>query len=113
MNNTIEQFAATNKTNLQAVEALTTQAYANLEKLTELNLASTKAVLADSFSHAQSVLGAKDAQQLAALQSGLLKPLTEKSAAYAQHVQTIFGGTGSEFTKSVEAKTAERSESVV
>jgi hypothetical protein len=53
------------------------------------------------------VLAAKDPQALMALQSGLVKPLAEKSAAYAQHVQTIFSGTGAEFTKAVEAKTAE------
>jgi hypothetical protein len=53
------------------------------------------------------VLAAKDPQALMALQSGLVKPLAEKSAAYAQHVQTIFAGTGAEFTKAVEAKTAE------
>ncbi len=107
MNNTIEQFAATNKANLLALEGLATQAFASFEKLAELNVASSKAVLAESFSHAQSVLAAKDPQALMALQSGLVKPLAEKSAAYAQHVQTIFAGTGAEFTKAVEAKTAE------
>jgi len=107
MNNTAEQFTATNKANLQALEGLTTQAFSGIEKLVELNMTASKALLSESFRHIQSVLGAKDAQELLVLQSGLLKPLAEKSAAYAQHVQTIVTGSGAEFTKAVEAKTAE------
>jgi phasin family protein len=107
MNTTAEQFIAANKANLQALQGFTTQAFAGVEKLVELNLAASKAALGESFNHVQAVLGAKDAQQLLALQSGLVKPLTEKSAAYVQHVQTIVSGSGAEFTKAVEAKTAE------
>jgi phasin family protein len=107
MNTTAEQFIATNKANLQALEGLTAQAYAGFEKLVELNLAASKAALGESFSHVQSILGAKDGQELIALQSALLKPLAEKSAAYAQHVQTIVADSGAEFSKAVEAKAAE------
>lgn len=107
MKNTAEQFAATNKANLQALEGFTTQAFTGVEKLVELNMAASKAALNESFSHVQAVLGAKDAQELLALQAGLIKPLTEKTAAYAQHVQTIVTGSSAGFTKAVEAKTAE------
>jgi phasin family protein len=92
---------------MQALESLTSQAFAGVEKLVELNLATSKTVMGESFSHVQSILGAKDAQQLQAIQAGLLKPLAEKSAAYFQHVQTIATGSGAEFTKAVEAKMAE------
>jgi len=107
MNNTAEQFIATNKANLQALEGLTTQAFAGVEKLVELNLAASKATLGDSFTHIQAVLAVKDAQELLALQSGLLKPLADKTAAYAQHVQTIVTDSNAEITKAVEAQTAE------
>ena len=107
MNKTTEQFSATNKANLQALEGLTTQAYAGVEKLVELNMAASKAALGESFSHIQAILGAKDAQEVLAIQSGMMKPLADKSAAYAHHLQTIVAGSGAEFTKSVEAKTAE------
>jgi phasin family protein len=107
MKNTAEQFIASNQANLQALQGLTTQAYAGVEKLVELNMAASKAALGESFNHVQAVLGAKDAQELMALQSGLLKPLADKSAAYAQNVQTIVTGSSTEFTKAVEAKTVE------
>lgn len=107
MNTTAEQFITTNTANLQALEGFTTQAFAGVEKLVELNLAASKAALGESFSHVQSMLGAKDVQQLIALQSALLKPLTEKSAAYAQHLQTIMTDSSADFSKAAEAKAAE------
>lgn len=107
MNNFTEQFATSNKSNLEAVEGLATTAYAGVEKLVELNMASSKAILSESFAHAHAVLGAKDAQQLIALQTNFIKPMAEKSAAYFQHLQSIATGTGSEISKALEAKTAE------
>ena len=107
MNNTAEQFAATNKANLQTLEGFATQALAGVEKLTELNMTASKAVMGESFSYAQALLAAKDTQEMLALQSGALRPLAEKSAAYVQHVQTIVAGSGAELTKTLEAKTAE------
>jgi phasin family protein len=107
MNNTAAQFIETNKANLQALEGMSTQALAGVEKLVELNLAASKASLGETFSHVQAVLGAKDAQELIALQTSMMKPLAEKSAAYFEHVKTIVTGSTADFTKSFEAKTAE------
>ena len=107
MKNTAEQFTATHKANLQALQGFTTQAFAGFEKLVELNMAASKAVLEESFAHTQAVLAAKDPKELLALQSGLIKPMADKSTAYAQHVQSIVTGSTAEFSKAVEAKTAE------
>ena len=107
MNFTAEQFTATAKTNAQALEALTTNAYAGFEKLVELNLATSKAVLGDAFSQFQAVLGAKDAQQVFALQSNLFQPAAEKSVAYGRHVYAITTESSADFTKALEAKLAQ------
>jgi phasin family protein len=107
MNTFAEQFITTNKANLQALQGFTTQAFAGMEKLVELNMAASKAALGETFSHAQAAMGAKDPQEFMALQAGMFKPLADKSTAYAQHVQAIVTGSGAEFTKAVEAKTAE------
>lgn len=107
MNNTIEQFSATNKANLQALAGFTTQAFAGVEKLVELNLAATKSAVAESMNHVKAILGAKDAQEVMALQSAMVKPLTDKSAAYAEQVKSIVTDSSAELTKTVEAKTAE------
>ncbi|MBP9061603.1 MAG: phasin family protein [Rhodoferax sp.] len=107
MNTIIEQFTAANQANLKALESLATKTYAGAEKLAELNMATAKAVLGESFAHAKAVAAAKDAQELIALQTGLFQPTIDKSAAYLKHVQTIAAASGAEFTKVVEAKTAE------
>lgn len=107
MQNIIEQFTATNKANLQALEGFTTQAFAGVEKLVELNLAASKAMLGESFSHAKAALSAKDAQEFMALQTSMLQPLADKTAAYAQHVQEIVTDSTAELNKALEAKTAE------
>ena len=107
MNNPNEQFIATQQANIQAIEGLTTQAFAGFEKLVELNMAASKALLGESFNHVQSVMAAKDAQEMLSLQSNFFKPMAEKSAAYAQHVQTIVADSGAEISKTVEASTAE------
>ena len=107
MNNIAEQFVTTSKTNLQALQGFTTQAFAGMEKLIELNMAASKAALGETFSHAQAAMGAKDPQEFLALQAGMFKPMADKTAAYAQHVQAIVTGSGAEFTKAMEGKTAE------
>jgi phasin family protein len=107
MKNTTEKLVATSKATLEAAQALATKAQAGVEKLTELNLATGKAALNDSFENAQAVLSAKDPQALATLASGLTKPLAEKSAAYAQEFQNIVAGASAEFTKAAQANMAD------
>jgi phasin family protein len=112
MNYTADHFAAANKANVETLASLTNQAFAGFEKLVELNIAASKAALSESFSHAHAVLAAKDAQELLALQSGAVQPLTEKSAAYSRHLYNIASTTGAEFTKALESKMAEAQQSV-
>jgi phasin family protein len=107
MNKATEQLTATAKTNLEAAQALATKAQAYVEKLVDLNLAASKAVLSESLEHAQAVLSAKDPQTLMQLQAGLVKPAGEKVAAYAQHLQKIVTDANAEFTKTAQANLAE------
>jgi phasin family protein len=107
MSYTAEQFTSANKATVEAWEGLASQAYGGLEKLVELNLAASKSALDESFGHLQAVLGAKDVQEVLALQTGLIKPLTQKSAAYGQQVYTLAAGTGGEFLKAFEAQAAQ------
>ena len=107
MNTTAAQFIETNKANLQALESITSQAFAGVEKLVELNMATSKAVMAESLTQVKAILGAKDAQEVIALQTAFVKPLADKSSAYAENVKSIITSSSAELTKAVEAKTAE------
>lgn len=110
--NTPEQFASAQKANLEAVNVASTKAYAGLEKLVELNMAASKAVMAESFAHVQALMEAKDPQAIMALQAGLVAPLAQKTVAYGRHVQAIVTEATGDFTKAMEVKAAESQKAV-
>lgn len=89
MTYTVEQLIAIRQANLKTLERLTTRAYAGFEKLSALNVAAARAMFADTFGHAQALLGARHPQQLVSLQLALIQPLTEKSIAYGQQVSAL------------------------
>lgn len=64
-------------------------------------------VFAESFSHIQALLDAKNPQQLLTLQVALIQPPTERSAAYGRHVYTVAAEAGAEFSKAFEVELAE------
>lgn len=104
---TVEQVMAANKANVDTFFGLTHKVFEGIEKLVELNLAASKAALADAASQTQAILGVKDAQELLSVQSSLLEPLSEKAAAYSRSVYEIASSAGAEFGKTLEVQTAE------
>lgn len=109
---TVEQVVASHKSNLETLFGLTSKAFEGVEKLVELNLAASKAALSEASAHTQTLMSVKDAQELMALQAGLLQPLAEKTAAYSRHLYDIASGAGAEFTKTMEAQAAEAQQKV-
>ena len=107
MKDTAEQIAAIHKANLQALQAFTIQAFAGVEKLVKLNMVASRAAMNEAFIQTRGVLAAKEPKELLALPADLIEPLADSTTAYAEHAQTILTGSGAEFTKAVEAKTAE------
>ena len=109
---TADQLIAANKANLNSLYGLSNQAFAGVEKLVELNLTAARASLNESADHAKALLGAKDVQELLALQAAAVQPLAEKAAAYNRHVYDIASTTGSAIQKSFEAKASEAQQAV-
>ena len=107
MSLTNEQLLAAHKANIEMLFGLTSKAFEGVEKLVELNLTASRAALIEAANNAQAAFAAKDAQELLALQAGLFQPLAEKAASYSRHLYEIATGTSAEFTKAVEAQTAE------
>ncbi len=104
---TVEQVMASQKASVETLLGLTSKAFEGVEKIVELNLTASKAALAESAEHAKAMLSVKDAQELMALQSGLLQPLAEKTAAYNRHLYDIATGSTAEFSKAFEGQAAE------
>lgn len=110
---TAEQVLAAQKANVETLLGLTAKAFEGVEKIVELNMTASKAALAESSENAKALLSVKDAQELLALQSSLLQPLAEKTAAYSRHLYEIATGTTSELTKAIESQAAEAQQKFV
>ena len=110
---TAEQIMASHKANIETLFGLTHKAFEGVEKLVELNVQATKAALAESANHAQAVMSVKDAQELLALQAGMVQPLAEKTAAYSRHLYDIAIAAGADLGKTFEAQTAEAQKKVM
>jgi len=102
---TAEQFASTNKANVETLFGLTNKAFEGVEKLLELNLQVAKSALEEAAETSLAALSAKDAQALLTLQAGLLQPAADKAAAYSRQLYEIAAATKAEVNK-VAAETA-------
>lgn len=104
---TVEEVLAANKANVETIFGLASKAFEGVEKLVDLHLAASRALLSESASQAQSALSVKDVQELLALQSSLLQPLTEKAASYGRELYDIATSTGAEFGEAFEVQFAD------
>lgn len=104
---TVNQITDSNKANMDAAQSLLGKTFAGFEKMVELNMAASKALMTESFSSVQALMAAKDLQQVVALQTSLTAPLAEKAVAYGRHVHGIVVETSAVFTKALEGKATE------
>jgi phasin family protein len=103
---TQDQIIAAHKSNLETLFGLTHKAFEGVEKLVELNLQVARTALTETADAAKAALSVKDAQELMALQAGLLQPSAEKAASYSRHVYEIAAATNAEVVKVAEAQIA-------
>lgn len=108
----VEQIIAAQKAQVETLLGLTAKAFEGVEKIVELNMSATKLALNESSDGAKAMLSVKDAQELMALQSSLLQPLAEKTAAYSRHLYEITSGTAGEFNKAIEAQVSEAQQKI-
>ncbi|WP_280156458.1 phasin family protein [Piscinibacter sp. XHJ-5] len=104
---TAEQFAAAQRANVETLFGLTNKAFEGVEKLVELNLQVAKAAIGEAAETTRAALSVKDAQELLALQAGLLQPAAEKAASYGRHLYDIAAATSAEVSKVAEQTAAE------
>ena len=104
---TAEQIVAAQKANVETFFGLTNKAFEGVEKLVELNLQVAKAAMGEAAETTRAALSVKDAQELFALQAGLLQPAAEKVAAYGRHLYDIAAATNAEVSKVAEETAAE------
>jgi phasin family protein len=102
-----EQVVAANKANVETLFGLTNKAFEGVEKLVELNLQVARTALGEFAEGAKAAMSIKDAQELLALQAGMLQPSAEKAVAYGRHVYEIAAATNAEVSRVAEAQMAD------
>ena len=109
---TPENLATANKAAVESFLTLANTAFASAERLAALNLNTARSFLEDGMANAKALLGAKDIQQLVALQSTLAQPAVEKFVSYSRNVYEIATQTQEEISKIVESNFAEVNKTV-
>lgn len=100
------------KSQLDTLYALSHAVFGAAEKLVDLNLAATKALLDESNESAQSYLGVKDVKEVAALNAGIAQPALEKLTSYNRNLYSIASSTTAEISKIIETRIAETNRKV-
>lgn len=104
---TPEQFAASNKANVEAFLTVVNSAFASAERLAALNLNTARAAFEDTMANTKAMMGVKDVQEMVSLQTALAQPLIEKAVAYNRSVYEITTQNQDEVSKLVEVQVAE------
>ena len=104
---TAEQVLSAHRANVEILFGLGSKAFEGVEKLIELNVQTAKVAMTEADDATRAALSVKDAQELFALQAGLLQPTAEKAAAYSRHVYEIAAATNAEVAKVAEATATE------
>ena len=95
------------KSNVDAIQAFGATVFQAAEKLAQLNLSATRAMLQDGAGAAHSLLTAKDPQDLVTVAGTLAQPGAEKMASYSRNAYNIASAASAELSKVFEAQMAE------
>lgn len=104
------QLLATQKAVIDNFLAVQGTVFSGFEKLVDLNLKATKAALDDVAQKSQDAVELKDAQELLAFTSGLVRP--EQAVAYGKDIYEIFASVQGELSKLAETQLAESQDRV-
>lgn len=103
----LEQFAASNKATVDSLLAVANTALATAERIAALNLGAARTALEDSATATRAVLGAKNPNEAAALQSSLVQPAVEKAVSYSRSLYEISSESQQQLAKMLETQFAD------
>lgn len=100
----LEQFAASNKATVDSLLAVANTALATAERIAALNLGTARSALEDSAAATKAVLGVKNPNDAAALQSSVVQPAMEKAVSYSRSLYEISSESQQQLAKMIEAQ---------
>ncbi|MGE5470194.1 MAG: phasin family protein [Bacteroidota bacterium] len=105
MNNpNLEQLASAQKANVEVMTALLRTAFSGIERLTAINLAATRDLFNNTVTGTQHLMAAKDASEIAKVNSELAQPGVEKLVDYSRSVYDLVADMQKEITSVMEAQ---------
>ena len=103
----IDQFAAANEAAIEQFSYFAKLSLANVEKFAGLGLNAARDSVALATKHAQSVAGARDVNEVIALNSAALEPALKRAYAYSRTAFEAATETSSEVKRVLEKQNAE------
>lgn len=100
----IEQLAAAQKANLEVLTALLRTAFSGVERLTAINLAASRDFFNNTVANTQQLLAAKDASEIAKLNSAQAQPNVEKLVDYSRSIYDLVAQLQKDIGSVVEAQ---------
>jgi phasin family protein len=88
-NNNLDQLAAAQKANAEVMMTLMRTAFEGMEKLAALNMAASREFFNTSVASTQQLLAAKDAQDLAKINTTVAQPNMQKLMDYSRNVYDL------------------------
>jgi phasin family protein len=103
----IDQLTAANEAAINQLAYFAQLSLANVERFAELGLGAARESVAQATAHAQSLAGAKDVNEVIALNSAAVEPAVKRAYAYTRSVYETAAGTNNEVKRAFEKQTAE------
>jgi phasin family protein len=99
-----EQVAAAQKANAEVVVALMRTSFEGLQRLAELNMAATRELFNNTVANANTLLAAKDVNDVSAINQQLAKPGVDKMMDYSRKVYDLVAQMQKDVTTVMETQ---------
>lgn len=103
----VDQFTAANEAAIEQFSYFATLALANVEKFAELGIGAARESVALATQHAQAVAGARDVNEVIALNSAALEPALKRAYSYSRTAFEAAAQTSNEVKRTLEKQNAE------
>ena len=109
----IDQVAAANEAAIEQLTYFARLSLANVEKFAELGLGAARESVALATRHAQAVAGAKDVNEVVALNAAALEPALKRAYTYSRTAFETAAETNNEVKRVLEKQTAELNKAAI
>lgn len=103
-NPNLDQLAAAQKANAEVMMALLRTAFNGVERLTALNMAASREFFNNAVANTQQLMGAKDANEMAKLNTQLAQPNVQKWTDYSRSIYDLVAQMQKEVTSVMESQ---------